>query len=99
MVSIGVGKCHQTTAVEVNTVVVSKVRILPRIHSSRLKPDLAFGVIHFIHKSHDPFALSDLVLYLTGDSVVQIEVLPTIPLRSPNDLFTIVHVITVAPSS
>src|SRR5262245_63004524 len=76
---------------------MNEVRILLRVHAARAEVDLAVGDIHAVHAAHDPVALRDLVLDATRLSVDQIEVVPAVTFRGPDQLTARVR-ITAAPT-
>jgi hypothetical protein len=87
---------RQAGAVEVDPVVVDEVRVLPRIHAARREPDLAGVLVHLDDAADGPFAPGDLVLHLSGDAVVQIEVVPAVALRHPDHFLAVGDVVAKA---
>jgi len=63
-----------------------EIRILIRVHAAGAEVDLAVGDIHAVHAAHDPVALRDLILHATGLSVVQVEMVPPVAFRRPDQL-------------
>src|SRR5580698_10207883 len=75
-------------AVEIDAVVVLEVRVFILAHAAGGEPDLTFVVVHLDHVAHHPFASSDLVFHATGTTVIQVEMIPAIAFRHPDDLAT-----------
>ena len=93
VVAVGLGVLDQVRPVEVDAVVVEEVGVLAGDHPARLEPDAAVRHVHAVHGAHDPLALRDLVLHPAGDAVVQVEVVPPVPFRHPDDLPSVVDVV------
>src|SRR4030095_15900151 len=91
------GLCQrgETRSVEVHAVVVTWRRILAFIRAARAEPDLARRAVHAIDASHHPVALGDLVLHRAGRAVVEIQVIPAVPLRHPDVFAAVVDVVAV----
>ena len=49
-----------------------------------------FVLVDLRHAAHDPFALRDLVLHATCGAVVEIQVVPAVALRHPDDFLALV---------
>ena len=94
---VGVGRRvgGEARAVEVDPVVVDEVRILARIHAARAEPDLALLFVDAEHVAHDPLALGDLLLHRTGDAVIEVQVVPAVALRHPDDFLAVGDIETV----
>src|SRR2546421_7049675 len=78
---------------------MNEVRIFTRVHAAGLKPNLALLFINFIDRANDPIALSDLVLQFAGLTIVQVEVVPTIAFRRPDEFPPIVQFVSILLSS
>src|ERR1051326_8864885 len=59
------------------------------------EPYLAFGPVDALPPSDHPLATSDLILHRSRGAVVEIEVTPTIAFRHPDDLLTIIYIVTI----
>ena len=86
---------HEPAAVEADAVVVHEVRILARVHPAGAEPDLPLVFVHLLDAAHHPFAPRDLVLHLSGDAVVQIEMVPAVALRHPDHFLAVGDVVAV----
>ena len=84
MVRVRFCECRQTSAIEVDAIVVDEVRVLPRIHPARAEPDLPRRHIHPLHPAHHPRPLRDLLLHRAGGAIIQIEMVPPVALRHPH---------------
>src|SRR5690606_8899656 len=51
--------------------------------------------VHMHHLTHNPFAFRNLVEDLTTISIIQIEMIPTISFRSPDQLASVVYIIAI----
>ncbi len=87
---------RQARAVEVDAVVVDEVRVLARIHAARAEPDLALLLVDAHDVPDHPVALGDLVLHRAGRAIVQIEVVPAVALRHPDDFLAVGDIEAVA---
>src|SRR5687768_6289960 len=92
MVRIRFRKRCESSTVEIDPVIVDEVRILARIHSASGKPDLTRGLIDLFHTANHPVTFRDLILYASGDAVVEIEVIPAIPLGHPDHFPAVIDV-------
>ena len=72
-------KRREARSIEVDLVVMHKIRILTCIHSASSEIDQALLLVDFIYAAHDPFAFGDLVLDCSGCAVVKVDVVPTVP--------------------
>src|SRR5579862_3261588 len=99
MVAVGVCKFGEAGAIEVNPVRLREVRILLGIHATSFEPDLTFRLVDEMNVPDQPIAFGDLVLQLAGYAVIEVEVLPAIALRSPDDFFAVINVVTVFAAS
>ena len=98
MIRVGRRVGREAGAVEVDAVVVDEVRILSGIHAARAEPDLALVFVDAEHVAHDPFALGDLLLDRAGDAVIEIQVVPAVAFRHPDDFLAVgdVEAVTLA---
>src|ERR1700692_2200150 len=79
-----------------NFVAVHVVGIFIWIHAAGFEIYFVVSLIHAIYRAPDPLAVRDLALLCTGNSVEKIEVLPSIALRSPHNLFAVVQILAIA---
>ena len=93
MVRVAVGESRQPGAVEIDPIVVREVRILAGIHAAGAEPDLPLDGIDVLHGAHDPLAFGDLVLHRAGGAVVEIQMVPAVAFRHPDDFLAVVHVV------
>jgi hypothetical protein len=89
VVRVGLGQRGEAGPVEVDPVVVDEVRILPGIHAARGEPDLPLLLVDALDVADDPLALRDLLRRLAGYAVVQIQVIPPVALRHPDDFLAV----------
>ena len=99
MRAIGVGEFGETGAVEIDAAILDEVRILSRNQSAGLEHNLPLGVVHKHDIAHQPFALGDLILHLAGDAVVQVQMLPAVAFRRPDDFLAVVHIVTITTAA
>ena len=83
---------HQASAVEIDSIVVSEVRVLTRDHATGAEVDLPIRNVDAVHAAHDPLALRHLILHAARDAVVQIEMRPPVALGHPEHFLAVVHV-------
>src|SRR5579883_2870641 len=87
-----VGERCQAGAIKVNAIGMHVIRIFTRFHTARLEPDEPLLNIDVIDIAHDPVALRDLVLYPGSRAVVEVEMLPSVTLRTPDDFLAVIDV-------
>src|SRR5690348_12935298 len=68
------------------------------MRAASAEPDLPRSFVDALHSAHDPLAARDLILHRTGDAVVQVKMTPAVALRHPDDLSTVVHIVTIPAS-
>src|SRR5262249_3354928 len=61
-----------------------------------MEPDLTGGGVDAIDAAHDPRTLGDLILHRAAGTVVQVEVVPAVALRHPDDFAAAVHVVAIS---
>ena len=86
MRAVALGEKRQARAVEVDAAIVDVIRVLIGVNAAGAEPDLAVLLVHAVHAAHHPFAPRDLVLHLPGLRIVEVEVVPAVALRHPEDL-------------
>ncbi len=84
-----IGERRETRPVEVDAVRVHEVRVLARVHAARGEVDLPLRRVHPVDAAHEPRALRDLLLHLARHAVVEVQVIPPVPLRHPDDLLSV----------
>ena len=94
MIGVRLGQGRQPGAVEVDSVVVDEVGILARVHAARAEPDLARLLVGLDDAADDPVALRDL-RGAAGRAVIEIEVVPAVALRHPDDLLPVLDIVAV----
>src|SRR5450759_3947385 len=72
--------------VEVDPVVVEEVWILAGVHAVGAEPDLPLLLVDLLDAANRPLALRDLVLDRPRGTVEQVEVVPAVAFRHPDDL-------------
>ena len=92
VVGVGGGERRQPRPVEVNAIVVNEIRILARRHAARAEPDLPLFLVNRDDAADDPIALGNLPLHCASRTVVQIQVVPPVALRHPDDFLSVVDV-------
>src|SRR6185369_4137825 len=65
---------------------VDVVRVLRRINAAGAEPDLTFLDINAVDATDEPIAFGDLIFHRAGGLINQIEMVPAIAFRHPNDL-------------
>src|SRR4030042_3345943 len=94
MCAITASQNHQAGAVEVYTAEMYVIRILLRLNSAGLKPDLPFFLIYVLNSADNPPAPGYLVFNTSSLGVVEIEMVPAVPLRHPDNFVRFVEVMT-----
>jgi hypothetical protein len=80
VVAVGRRQRQQARSVEVDAVVADEIRILARVHAARGEINRP-GIFVDLHDvADDPFPLGDLLLHGPGRAVIQVEVIPAVPL-------------------
>jgi len=74
---------------------MDEIRVFARVHAAGLEIDLTFLFVDFVNAPYDPLTFGDLLFDRTGCTVVEIEVVPAIPLRHPDDLFSVLNVMAI----
>ena len=72
------------------------IRVDARLAAGCLEGNLPFFLVDLHYLTHDPLALGDLVFHFAGAAVVQVKVIPPVPLGAPDDLAEAVEVFAVA---
>jgi hypothetical protein len=52
-------------------------------------------VIYFVHPANYPFPFGDLIFYFAACAVVEVEVIPAVAFRHPDDFFAVIHVVPI----
>ena len=94
MCAVAACQDHQTGAVEVDTAVMDVIRILLGPDAAGLKPDLPFFLVNVLDPADHPFAPGYLVFNASRFSIVEIKMVPAVPLRHPDDFICVVDVTT-----
>ncbi len=96
--TVSISEPCQSRPVEVDAVVLREIRVLASDAAASLKPDLTLRIINVVDVAHQPVAFRDLVLHLTRRTIVEVQMLPAVALRGPDDLLAIVHIMPIASS-
>ena len=67
-----------------------------RCHAAGAEPQLPLLFVDLDHVAHRPRALGDLVLHRAGRAVDQVEVVPAVALRHPDDFLAVGEVVAIA---
>ena len=86
VVGLRFGQTREARPVEVDAVVVDEVRVLAGVHPAPAEPDLPLLIVDARDAADHPLAPGDLVLHRARHAVEEIEVVPAVPLRHPDDL-------------
>ena len=84
--AVAFGQDHQAGAVEVHPRMVDVIGVLSGTDAAGAEPDLPLGLVDAVHSADDPFAPGDRVLDRSRPAVVEVEVIPAVALRGPDDL-------------
>jgi len=93
VIPVPFGEDRQARAVKIHAAVVDVVRVLPGADAAGAKPDLPALAVHAIDAANHPLAPGDLTLHAAGRGVVEIEVVPAVALRHPDDLPGLVQIV------
>src|SRR5262245_37370831 len=74
---------------------MDEVWVMAGIHAAGLEPDLALLFVYLVDGADYPGAFGDLILDGSGDSIEKVEMIPSVALRHPDDLATVIQVGTV----
>ena len=72
------------------------IRVDALLATGCLEGNLPFFLVDLHYLTHDPLAFGDLVFHFAGTAVVQVKVIPPVPLGAPDDLAEAVEVFAVA---
>src|SRR4029077_9062388 len=89
------GERREPGAVEADPVVVEEIGILARPRAGGAEPYRALLLVDLLDALDRPLALRDLVLHRPGRAVVEVQVVPAIALRHPDDLLAVGHVVAI----
>ena len=93
VVGFRVGQTGEARPVEVDAVVVDEVRVLAGVHPAPAEPDLPLLIVDARDAADHPLTPGDLVLHRARHAVEEIEVVPAVPLRHPDDLAAVSRVV------
>ena len=91
--SVARSEANESGPVEIDAAVMDVVGVLLRIHAAGAEPDLLLFGIDAVHPAHHPFSPGDLVDQFSARGVEEIEVIPAVSLRHPDDLTTVIEVV------
>ena len=91
MISIRGRQTHPSITIEIDATVMNIIRVLMRIQAAGFKPDMAFFFIHLTDSTHHPLSLRELPLELPCLGIQEIEVVPAISLRHPENFPSFLH--------
>src|SRR5690606_8293243 len=69
-----------------------KIGVLVLVQATGRKIDLPVVLVHMQHFAYHPLALGKLFFHLAALPVIEVEMVPSIPFRGPEDLLAIIEV-------
>src|SRR6185437_470144 len=91
--AIALGENDQTAPIEIDTAIMKVIGILLLINTTRAKPNLPRFVIDALDAAYHPLPFRDLVFHLAGVGVIEIEMVPTVALRHPDDFVRRIEIV------
>src|SRR5262245_43226596 len=91
MCAVPLREQHEPCPVEVDTSEVCMIGVLPGTQSHRAEPHLPLYFIETVYATDDPIALRDLALQPSVCGIEQVQVVPAVSLRHPDELVRLVE--------
>ncbi len=91
--AVALGENDQAAAIEIDPAIMDVIGILVGVDAAGAEPDLPRLVIDAIDAAHHPTPLGDLVFHSAGVGVVEIEMVPAVALRHPDDFIRFIEIV------
>ena len=79
MISIFSCESYQTGTIEINSAIVTQVWILVFVHAAGCEDNLSLSFIHMNNFTNYPLPFGNLIFDFASQSIIQVEVIPSIP--------------------
>ena len=85
-------KTYQTLAIQAYLIIMYQIGILGFVHATGREIDDTSLLIHVLYATHVVFALGNLAYQFAFLTIVQIDMVTSVTLAGPDDMFTVLQI-------